>query len=123
MAKKILYILCAVIIAGLAGYWILHSRDVSNLRTRADEIRTDISTAQQQQQQAVDRINHVETGLGNVQATVTHVSEGIGITTNTISTIEERIDASQDGLKSSADLIAEGQRILQTVRARGKLAN
>lgn len=122
--KKVIIIgACVCILAGCLLTWYLLGSPNGGLPNNgggADAVRSDISTAQQQQQSAIDTIGTVQNGLDRSTATVGTISTGLSSTANTIATVEKRFDDSEVELNNSADLIRQGQCILAAVRSRGK---
>jgi peptidoglycan hydrolase CwlO-like protein len=116
--KKTLIIIAGIVLIGaIAGYVF---RGVPNPGSGADAVRANLSAAGQQQQAAIDRLSTIENGLDASAAKAGTISAGLGDTAKSIATVESRIDSSEAKLTDSAELIAEGQRILATVRARGQ---
>lgn len=120
--KTYLIIFGVLLVTGIIAWNVFSAgRCVSNNSDGIGQVRSDIRSAQQQQSAAYDGIGRVENGLGASAAEAGRISDGIGSTTESIAAVENRIDASESKLRSSADLIAEGKRIVSTVRERGKV--
>ena len=118
--KKTIVIGAMFILVGLCVAWHMLS-PVQPDRSGADQVRTDLSAAGREQQAAADRIEGVANGLADSAAEAGRISEGLGGVAESIAGAESRIDSSQGKLIDSAGLIAEGQRILAGVRARGTI--
>ena len=118
--KKAIYITSVLLLLGGFAAWYLFGAGVFDDRTGANEVRADLRTTADQQQAAIERLGNIENGLANSAKHVGEVSSGLGDVTGTINHVETRIDDSQNRASDSASLIAEGQRILEGVRARGQ---
>ena len=117
--KNYLIIAGILLIVGFIA-WDVFGGNVSNSGSGADAVRSDLSAVGQQQQAAIDGLGRIENGLDSGAAEAGRVSAGLGDTAKSITTVENRIDGSEAKLTDSAGLIAEGERILATVRARGQ---
>jgi peptidoglycan hydrolase CwlO-like protein len=118
--KKTIAIGTVCLLVGLCIAWYLFGT-VQHDRSGADRVRTDISAAQREQQAAAERLGAIENGLDASAAEAGRVSGGLGGVAESIAGAESRIDSSQGKLTDSAGLIAEGQRILAGIRARGQV--
>lgn len=94
--KKYLYIACGVLIV-LASY-LLCSK-LQNTGDGIDETRTNIQSAGKQLEAA---------------------GAGVEKAKDTAANIEQSVDTSRELNTSNSELIAEGKRILATIRARGQ---
>lgn len=117
--KNILWVLGLLVLC-LLGWFVFSSVLYDNGRG-ADKVRNDIRAAQAQQSAAAERIERVESGLGDAADKTGRISEGIGSAAKSIDHIEKRIDTSKTRLVESAGLIDEGQSILAGIRARGQI--
>ena len=117
--KNILWVLGLLVLC-LLGWFVFSSVLYDNGRG-ADKVRNDIRAAQEQQSAAAERIERVESGLGDAADKTGRISEGIGSAAKSINHIEKRIDTSKTRLVESAGLIDEGQSILAGIRARGQI--
>ena len=117
--KNILWVLGLLVLC-LLGWFVFSSVLYDNGRG-ADKVRNDIRAAQEQQSAAAERIERVESGLGDAADKTGRISEGIGSAAKSIDHIEKRIDTSKTRLVESAGLIDEGQSILAGIRARGQI--
>jgi hypothetical protein len=109
-----------LLIAGIVAWNVLSG---DNNGSGVNQVRSDIRSAAEQQQSAIDGIKSVEAGLDAGQKQAGTISAGLGDAAKSINTVEDRIDASSDKLRTSADLIAEGKSIVERVRKRGQSGN
>ena len=112
-----------LLIGVFSGYVFCIRTNISDNGNGAGQVGSDIQSVGQQQSDADNGIKHVEAGLDSSAAEAGRISTEIGNTAESIAAVENRIDTSESKLRSSADLIAEGKRIVSTVRERGKVGN
>ena len=104
--------------AGIA-YWLSFS-SIPNNRTGADAVRADIQSVISEQSRAIDRLGTIETGLDDSATKAGELSAGIESIASSIDSVAIRIAIGENRLADSQQLIEEGQRILNQVRARGQ---
>lgn len=121
--KKNICIIVIGLFAITVLYWFMFCRGIPDTGSGIDKARTDIQSARDKQQSAIDRLGTVETGLDRSTAEAGRISTGLKDTAGAITTVEGRITESENRLNSSAGLIAEGKSILGQIRARGKVGN
>jgi len=115
--KKTIVIICITVCIGIF-LWITFSPGSTDNTRRTEQIGSDIRSASEQQQSAIDRLGVIENGLNDSAEQAGEISTGLGETSSTINSAKERIESSQGIASDSASLIAEGKRIVATVRAR-----
>jgi peptidoglycan hydrolase CwlO-like protein len=120
--KTTIITIVILLIAGVAC-WLMFSGGIPDTGSGIDAARTNLQSVGDQQQSAIDRLGDIETGLTDSANKAGTISTGLGDTAKSIDTVTGRIDQSEVRLKSSAELISEGQRILATVRERGQTGN
>jgi peptidoglycan hydrolase CwlO-like protein len=120
--QKIVIIISGLLTVGVL-YWLMCGRGIPDTGSGIDAARTDIQSARGKQQSAIERIGTVESGLDRSATETGRISAGLKDTSGKIAAVEERITKSEGGLKSSAELISEGQRIIGQIRERGKVRN
>ena len=115
--KKTIVIAIIIICIGIF-LWNAFSPGSTDNTRRTEQIGSDIRSASEQQQSAIDRLGVIENGLNDSAEQAGEISTGLGETSSTINSAKERIESSQGIASDSASLIAEGKRIVATVRAR-----
>ena len=115
--KKTVIIYIIVIAVGVI-LWNAFSPGSTDTTGRTEQIRSDIRSASEQQQSAIDRLGTIENGLNDSARKAGEISAGLGETSATIGSAKERIESSQSRASDSAGLITEGKRIVATVRER-----
>jgi methyl-accepting chemotaxis protein len=119
-AKTIIYIVLAVCLCVVC---YMFGPGLFGGRARVDQVRDNIQSAGDQQQQAAQRLDTIKTGLDTSAAESGRVSTGLGKIADTIAGTERRIDSSKDQSNDSASLIAEGKRIVEQIKQRNKTGN
>lgn len=109
MQKKIIYVI-AIVIIGI-GFWLYSAgrNDVSNVRERADNTRTQLRDAQTAQRDQAAALDRAEESADNSQRAVRDSQKAT-----------ERIQGIERG---DAEIIRESEQILKGIRARGKTEN
>ena len=107
--KKIVYLLAGVLL--VAGGWFCFAGrgDVSDIRKRADDTRSELESAQEEQRDQAAALDRAEGAADRSQSAVRDS--------------EERADRVQELERSDAEIIRDCQSILETVRERGKAKN
>ncbi len=90
-------IIGAICLLAIGLTWYLLG-PVQHDRSGADQVRTDISAVEREQQAAVDRVERVENGLADSAAEAGRVSAGLGGVAEAVAGVESRIDSSQGKL-------------------------
>lgn len=95
--------LCLLLLALAFGWFYLAGRgDVSDIRKRADETRSELESAREEQRDQAESLDRAE---GAIRGSA------------------ERADRVQELERSDAEIIRESQSILAAVRGRGKKEN
>ena len=95
--------LCALLLALAGGWYYLAGRgDVSDIRKRADETRSELESAREEQRDQAAALDRADGAIRDSA---------------------ERADRVQDIERSDAAVIRESQSILAAVRGRGKKEN
>ena len=95
----------------LAGCWYIFAgrNDVSDIQQRADKVRDQLGTAQQEQRDQAEALERAESAADRSQQAVRDSQSTAG-----------RIEEIE---RSDSEIIRECQSILETVRSRGKTEN
>lgn len=104
--------ICISVAALLAiGVWFYFAGrgDVSNIRDRADETRSELESAREEQRDQAAALDRAENAADRSQSAIRNS--------------EERTDRVQELERSDAEIIRESQSILEAVRGRGKKEN
>lgn|GEM_PF-4947977 len=86
---------------------------ISNNGTRAAQVRRDIHSALTEQREITERIDRLQDGAGQVTGSLEKGAAGVDKAA--IANLRAEILVSESG-----ELIAEGQRIIQSIRSRGQ---
>lgn len=86
---------------------------ISNNGTRAAQVRRDIHSALTEQREITERIDRLQDGAGQVTGSLEKGATGVDKAA--IANLRAEILVSESG-----ELIAEGQRIIQSIRSRGQ---
>ena len=100
-----------IIIAVLVVAIIACVYGVYNLDGRIKQVGSELNTIRTEQQSVADRLGKIETGL-------TDSIKRVDTAQNAIDDASGRIDQSQSGANTSAELITDSKRIIETVRNR-----
>lgn len=104
--------ICISVAALLAiGVWFYFAGrgDVSNIRDRADTVRSELESAGEEQRDQAAALDRAENAADRSQSAIRDS--------------EERTDRVQELERSDAEIIRESQSILEAVRGRGKKEN
>ena len=102
--------LCALLLALAGGWYYLAGRnDVSDIGKRADETRSELESAREEQRDQAAALDRAENAADRSQSAIRDS--------------EERADRVQELERSDAEIIRESQSILEAVRGRGKKEN
>lgn len=104
--------ICISVAALLAiGVWFYFAGrgDVSNIRDRADTVRSELESAREEQRDQAAALDRAENAADRSQSAIRDSAE--------------RADRVQELERSDAEVISESQSILDRVRARGKKEN
>lgn len=102
--------LCALLLALAGGWYYLAGRnDVSDIGKRADETRSELESAREEQRDQAAALDRAENAAERSQSAIRDS--------------EERADRVQELERSDAAVIRESQSILAAVRGRGKKEN
>lgn len=104
--------ICISVAALLAiGVWFYFAvrGDVSNIRDRADTVRSELESAGEEQRDQAAALDRAENAADRSQSAIRDS--------------EERADRVQELERSDAEIIRESQSILEAVRGRGKKEN
>lgn len=105
-------VICISVAALLAiGVWFYFAGrgDVSNIRDRADTVRSELESAGEEQRDQAAALDRAENAADRSQSAIRDS--------------EERADRVQELERSDAEIITESQSILEAVRGRGKKGN
>ena len=98
--------LCALLLALAGGWYYLAGRnDVSDIGKRADETRSELESAREEQRDQAAALDRAENAADRSQSAIRDS--------------EERADRVQELERSDAEIIRESQSIIDRVRARG----
>lgn len=102
--------LCALLLALAGGWYYLAGRnDVSDIGKRADETRSELESAREEQRDQAAALDRAANAADRSQSAIRDS--------------EERADRVQELERSDAAVIRESQSILAAVRGRGKKEN
>ena len=118
--KNVVFVAVALLFAAIVFWFSFGPGRVPDNGNGADQIRADIQSAGEQQSAAIDRLGTIETGLDDSATKAGELSAGIESIASSIDSVAIRIAIGENRLADSQQLIEEGQRILNQVRARGQ---
>lgn len=107
--KKIVYLLAGVLLVAGGWFYFAGRGDVSDIRKRADDTRSELESAQEEQRDQAAALDRAEGAADRSQSAVRDS--------------EERADRVQELERLDAEIIRDCQSILETVRERGKAKN
>ena len=107
--KKIMYLLAGVLLVAGGWFYFAGRNDVSDIGKRADETRSELESAREEQRDQAAALDRAENAAGRSQSAIRDS--------------EERADRVQELERSDAEIISESQSILAAVRGRGKKEN
>ena len=103
-------LIVGVIILCISAWFASAGRnDVSNIRDRADTVRSELESAREEQRDQAAALDRAENAADRSQSAIRDS--------------EERTDRVQELERSDAEIIRESQSILDRVRERGKKEN
>lgn len=100
---------CVVLLAGLVWFLCAGRNDVSDIRDRADTVRSELESAREEQRDQAAALDRAENAADRSQSAIRDS--------------EERADRVQELERSDAAVIRESQSILEAVRGRGQKEN
>ena len=104
--KKVMYLLAGCLVVVSCWYIFASRNDVSDIQQRADTVRDQLGTAQQEQRDQAEALDRAEIAVDRSQQAVRD-NQGTA-------------DKIKDLERSDAEIIRECQSIFETVRNRGK---
>ena len=104
-----MYLLAGVLLVAGGWFYFAGRGDVSDIRRRADDTRSELESAQEEQRDQAAALDRAEGAADRSQSAVRDS--------------EERADRVQELERSDAEIIRDCQSILETVRERGKAKN
>lgn len=107
--KKIVYLLAGVLALASCWYFLAGRGDVSDIGKRADETRSELESAREEQRDQAAALDRAENAADRSQSAIRDSTE--------------RADRVQELERSDAEIIRESQSILEAVRGRGKKEN
>lgn len=107
--KKIMYLLAGVLLVAGGWFYFAGRGDVSDLRRGADETRSELESAREEQRDQAAALDRAENAADRSQSAIRDS--------------EERADRVEELERSDAEIISESQSILAAVRGRGKKEN
>ena len=108
--KKILTAVAAgVLLVASCWFYFAGRGDVSDIGKRADETRSELESAREEQRDQAAALDRAENAADRSQSAIRDS--------------EERADRVQELERSDAEIITESQSILEAVRGRGKKEN
>ena len=107
MDKAVCIAVLAVILlaAAFSWYYIAGRNDVHDIRERADETRSELESAREEQRDQAESLDRAENAADRSQSAIRDS--------------EERADRVQELERSDGDIIRESQSIINQVRERG----
>lgn len=108
--------ICISVAALLAiGVWFYGAcrNDVSDIRRGADETRSELESAREEQRDQAAALDRAENSNRDAQQSIRESQQSAG-------RIEERNTEIQDIERSDAEIVRESQSIIAAVRARGR---
>ena len=107
--KKIMYLLAGVLLVAGGWFYFVGRGDVSDIRDRADTVRSELESAQKEQRDQAESFDRAESAADRGQSAIRGSAE--------------RADRVQELERSDAEIIRECQSIIDRVRERGKKEN
>ena len=107
--KKAALIAASVLLVAGGWFYFAGRGDVSDIRDRADETRSELGSAQEEQRDQAAALDRAEGAADRSQSAIRDSAE--------------RVDRVQELERSDAEIIRESQSILAAVRGRGKKEN
>ena len=97
---------CVVLLAGLVWFLCAGRSDVSDIGKRADETRSELESAREEQRDQAAALDRAENAADRSQSAIRDS--------------EERADRVQELERSDAEIIRESQSIITRIRGRGE---
>ena len=107
--EKLMAIAAGVLIVAGGWFYFAGRGDVSDLRRGADETRSELESAREEQRDQAAALDRAENAADRSQSAIRDSAE--------------RADRVQELERSDAEIITESQSIIDRVRARGKKEN
>lgn len=107
--EKLMAIAAGLLIVAGVWLWCAGRNDVSDIGKRADETRSELESAREEQRDQAAALDRAENAADRSQSAIRDS--------------EERADRVQELERSDAEIIRESQSILEAVRGRGKKEN
>lgn len=107
--KKIMYLLAGVLLVASGWFYFAGRGDVSDIGKRADETRSELESAREEQRDQAAALDRAENAADRSQSAIRDSAE--------------RADRVEEIERSDAEIIRESQSILEAVRGRGKKEN
>lgn len=107
--KKIIIIITCLFALGSCWYFMSGRNDVSDIGKRADETRSELESAREEQRDQAAALDRAENATDRSQSAI---RDG-----------EERADRVEELERSDAEIIRESQSILEAIRGRGEAEN
>ena len=109
ISKKMALLAAGVLLVAFGWFYFAGRGDVSDIRKRADETRSELASAREEQRDQAAALDRAENAADRSQSAIRDS--------------EERTDRIQELERSDAEIITESQSILDRVRERGKKEN
>lgn len=111
MDKAVCITVLAVILlaAAFSWYYIAGRNDVHDIRERADETRSELESAREEQRDQAESLDRAENAADRSQSAIRDS--------------EERADRVEELERSDAEIIRENEQIFANIRNRGKTEN
>lgn len=107
--EKLMAIAAGLLIVAGVWLWCAGRNDVSDIGKRADETRSELKSAREEQRDQAAALDRAEGAADRSQSAIRDSAE--------------RADRVQELERSDAEIITESQSIIDRVRARGKKEN
>ena len=117
IAKKTI---CFIVVFVLVVSYFVYSYFLSSDGGGANRVREHIDAVRGKQQSVIERLEFIEGGLTASIATAQEVSRGLENIEGSVGRAQDRIGASEVRAIRSAELIGQGQSILECIRTRGQ---
>lgn len=106
---KLMAIVAGVLLVAFGCFYFAGRGDVSDIRKRADDTRSELESAREEQRDQAAALDRAANAADRSQSAIRDS--------------EERADRVEELERSDAEIIRESQSILEAVRARGKKEN
>ena len=105
ISKKMALLAAGALLVAFGWFYLAGRGDVSDIRKRADETRSELESAREEQRDQAAALDRAEAAADRSQSAIRDS--------------EERADRVQELERSDAEIIRESQSIIDRVRARG----